>query len=55
MLKKNLKVLTAIFLIALIAFSSITLLAKLGRALKLDLTEDRIYSLSDETGKIIGG
>jgi ABC-type uncharacterized transport system involved in gliding motility auxiliary subunit len=55
MLKKNLKVLTAIFLIALIAFSSITLLAKLGRALKLDITEDRIYSLSDETGKIIGG
>jgi ABC-type uncharacterized transport system involved in gliding motility auxiliary subunit len=55
MLKKNLKVLTAIFLIALIAFSSITLLAKVGRALKLDLTEDRIYSLSDETGKIIGG
>ena len=55
MLKKNLKVLTAIFLIALIAFSSITLLAKLGRALKLDLTEERIYSLSDETGKIIGG
>ncbi|HEX9158024.1 MAG TPA: GldG family protein, partial [Syntrophales bacterium] len=49
------KVLTAIFLIALIAFSSITLLAKVGRALKLDLTEDRIYSLSDETGKIIGG
>lgn len=55
MLKKNLKVLTAIFLIALIVFSSITLLAKMGRALKLDLTEDRIYSLSDETGKIIGG
>ncbi len=55
MLKKNLKVLTAIFLIALIAFSSITLLARMGRALKLDLTEDRIYSLSDETGKIIGG
>jgi len=26
-----------------------------GRALKLDLTEDRIYSLSDETKKIIGG
>ncbi|MGE5790467.1 MAG: GldG family protein, partial [Syntrophaceae bacterium] len=55
MLKKNLKVLTAIFLIALITFSSITLLAKVGRALKLDLTEDRIYSLSDETKKIIGG
>ena len=55
MLKKNLKVLTAIFLIALITFSSITLLAKVGRALKLDLTEDRIYSLSDETRKIIGG
>lgn len=55
MLKKNLKVLTAIFLIALIAFSSITLLAKAGRALKLDLTEDRIYSLSDETRQIIGG
>jgi len=55
MLKKNLKVLTAIFLIALIAFSSITLLAKVGRALKVDLTEDRIYSLSDETGKIING
>ncbi len=55
MLKKNLKVLTAIFLIALIAFSSITLLARAGRALKLDLTEDRIYSLSDETRQIIGG
>jgi ABC-type uncharacterized transport system involved in gliding motility auxiliary subunit len=55
MLKKNLKVLTAIFLIALIAFSSITLLAKVGRALKLDFTEDRIYSLSDETRQIIGG
>ena len=53
MLKKNLKVITAIFLITLITFSSITLLAKVGRALKLDLTEDRIYSLSDETGKII--
>ncbi len=55
MLKKNLKVITAIFLIALITFSSITLLAKVGRALKLDLTKDRIYSLSDETKKIIGG
>ena len=55
MLKKNLKVLTAIFLIALIAFSSITLLAKLGRSLKLDLTEDRIYSLSDETKTIVAG
>lgn len=52
---KNIKVLTAIFLIALITFSSITLLAKVGRALKLDLTEDHIYSLSDETKKIIGG
>lgn len=55
MLKKNLKVLTAIFLIALIAFSSITLLTKLGRSLKLDLTEDRIYSLSDETKTIVAG
>jgi ABC-type uncharacterized transport system involved in gliding motility auxiliary subunit len=55
MLKKNLKVLAAIFLIALITFSSITLLAKVGRALKVDLTEYRIYSLSDETRKIIGG
>ena len=55
MLKKNAKVLTAIFLIALITFSSITLLAKAGRALKVDLTQDRIYSLSDETKKIMAG
>ncbi|MCU0553215.1 MAG: Gldg family protein [Syntrophales bacterium] len=55
MLKKNAKVLTAIFLIALITFSSITLLAKTGRALKVDLTQDRIYSLSDETKKVMAG
>jgi len=55
MLKKNLKILAAVFLIALIAFSSITLLARMGRGLKVDLTEDRIYTLSDETKKIIGG
>jgi ABC-type uncharacterized transport system involved in gliding motility auxiliary subunit len=55
MLKKNLRVVTALFLIALITFSSITLLARLGRGLKVDLTEDRIYTLSDETKKIIGG
>ncbi len=55
MLKKNAKVLTAIFLIALITFSSITLLAKVGRALKVDLTQDRIYSLSDETKKVMAG
>jgi ABC-type uncharacterized transport system involved in gliding motility auxiliary subunit len=55
MLKKNLRVVTALFLIALITFSSITLLARMGRGLKVDLTEDRIYTLSDETKKIIGG
>jgi len=55
MLKKNLRVVTALFLIALIAFSSITLLNRMGRGLKVDLTEDRIYTLSDETKKIIGG
>jgi ABC-type uncharacterized transport system involved in gliding motility auxiliary subunit len=54
MLKKNLRVVTALFLIALITFSSITLLARMGRGLKVDLTEDRIYTLSDETKKIIG-
>lgn len=52
---KNLRVVTALFLIALITFSSITLLDRLGRGLKADLTEDRIYTLSDETKKIIGG
>ncbi len=55
MLKKNAKVLAAIFLIALITFSSITLLARVGRALKVDLTQDRIYSLSDETNKVMAG
>jgi len=55
MLKKNAKVLAAVFLIALITFSSITLLAKAGRALKVDLTEDRIYSLTDETKKVLAG
>ncbi len=55
MLKKNLRVVTALFLIALITFSSITLLDRMGRGLKVDLTEDRIYTLSDETKKIIGG
>lgn len=55
MLKKSLRVVTALFLIALITFSSITLLARMGRGLKVDLTEDRIYMLSDETKKIIGG
>ena len=54
MLKKNLRAVTALFLIALITFSSITLLARMGRGLKVDLTEDRIYTLSDETKKIIG-
>ena len=55
MLKKNLRVVTALFLIALITFSSITLLNRMGRGLKVDLTEDRIYTLSDETKKIVGG
>ncbi len=55
MLKKNLRVATALFLIALIAFSSIMLLNRMGRGLKVDLTEDRIYTLSDETKKILGG
>jgi ABC-2 type transport system permease protein len=55
MLKKNLRVLTALFLIALITFSSIMLLNRMGRGLKVDLTEDRIYTLSDETKKILGG
>lgn len=55
MLKKNARVLTAILLIALITFSSITLLARAGRALKVDLTQDRIYSLSGETKKVMAG
>jgi ABC-type uncharacterized transport system involved in gliding motility auxiliary subunit len=55
MLKKNLRVVTALFLIALITFSSITLLNRMGRGLKVDLTEDRIYMLSGETKKILGG
>ncbi|NPV05505.1 MAG: GldG family protein [Syntrophaceae bacterium] len=55
MLKKNAKVLAAVLLIALITFSSITLLAKAGRALKVDLTQDRIYSLTDETKKVLAG
>lgn len=53
MLKKNAKVLAAIILISLIAFSSITLLARAGRALKIDLTQDRIYTLSEETKKVM--
>ena len=55
MLKKNLRVVTALFLIALIAFSSITLLNRMGRGLKVDLTEDHIYTLSGETKSILGG
>ncbi|OPY11212.1 MAG: ABC-type uncharacterized transport system [Syntrophaceae bacterium PtaB.Bin038] len=55
MLKKNAKVLAALFLIALITFSSVTLLARASRALKVDLTQDRIYSLSDETKTVVAG
>jgi ABC-type uncharacterized transport system involved in gliding motility auxiliary subunit len=55
MLKKNLRIATALFLIALIAFSSIMLLNRMGRGLKVDLTEDHIYTLSGETKKILSG
>lgn len=49
MLKRNLRALTAVFLIGLIGFSSITLLAKAGRSLRIDLTEGKIYTLSGWT------
>ena len=47
--------LLAIFFIAVIAVSAISITQNLGRSLRFDITEQRIYSLSDGTKAILAG
>jgi ABC-type uncharacterized transport system involved in gliding motility auxiliary subunit len=54
-MNRTARFLLAIFFIAVIAVSAISITQSLGRSLRVDITEQRIYSLSDGTKAILAG
>ncbi len=53
-MNRTLRAITAVVFICIIMFCAISLVQNMGRSLRVDLTEGKIYSLSDGTLKILG-
>ncbi len=54
-MNRNVRTLLALFFIAVITVSAISITRSLSRSLRVDITEQRIYTLSDGTKAILAG
>ena len=50
---RTVKAITAVIFVGIIMFCGISICQNIGRSLKVDLTEQKIYTLSDGTKKIL--
>lgn len=54
-MNRTMRMFLALFFIAVIAVSAISITQNLGRSLRMDITDQRLYTLSDGTKAILGG
>ena len=53
-MNRTMRMFLALFFIAVIAVSAISITQNLGRSLRMDITDQRLYTLSDGTKAILG-
>ncbi|MHC4213370.1 MAG: DUF7088 domain-containing protein [Planctomycetota bacterium] len=53
-MNRTLRAIMAVFLIAIITFCAISLCQGIGSSFRLDITEQKLYTLSDGTKSILG-
>ena len=53
-MNRTLRAILGVIFVLIIAFSAITICQNIGKSVKMDITEQKLYTLSDGTRSILG-